>query len=1055
MKTKIIYYLCMLLIAGLFFPITMKAQNYDERELQTIITFLGKLSGNGTDPNWSIAGFRSDPSGETTENVINHLKSEGIITLDGNNLVSIITLNRDYGGDFTVENFVSLSKIIISGTFIKSIRSVGNHVLTSVAISNCSVLEHVHLPMGHKKLRELTVSNCDLLSNIDLYGTDTFDPTESQRLNPQFSSLKITDCPLLKKLNCMGTSGFRNLNIDNPGSLTEVYAAGSAIFKNTSLELFTDLQVLDCSYSELYYLSIPNVRNLQVLKCDHNQLSSIELPSGEHFRYDEQDISINHNSFTNSVLKDLFGGFQASMVQEGKVYPQRIPEPSSFSRKVPFIASGFPLDLSKESFDGDGITSKYLWFIIDADQVNDFLEINIDENSYIDFITNGEQNGKITRQENQTPVYTPDDSQKGLYLLCMIEPTTIIRPFNNTDVNTYHIYQVIKAPTVELEVKIEADGEWKKVSSGGKTTIQEGKSAHIRAKLNRDGEGGEEDFYYRYWTLFFIRDGQEQRTYGMMLPWEIYYDFTEYVPIVEKGVHKIETTQIALNSDDRDAGIFPAPNTYTIEIRGNDDPGPGPDPEEGTPPELQYKVKVNEGAYYDVPTGGITEETEGNNVYLAIVPKENTSDIDYDGWKISYYDSDNNYIVSSQTEKGNLYEFNPETPHHIVGTYPYIVEELYLYRRGVLINGKPFPKDDKYTIRIIKKDDPGPLEPFPGIELQKSVRYCNDNEEIWIPFELLYTKEQIYYQVSFSEEAIQEGFKDVNEQQYLPDNGLIRIPLPENIPKGVYKGTVHLFCENQPQMIEKYNFEIQILEATKIIRQPVRVDNLCIGDPVIFDVGAEGESLSYQWYHQDKAIEGAKLPRYEFSYSEETAGEYYVLIDGLCGAVKSHVVSATGSGLYIEMKWDDLLHARNPENKYVTYQWYKDGEKIIKDGNSIYYTHPDGLSGNYTVRAFYPDGSFIESCPYAIEIKTKGYGVNIYPTSLVRYSHLTIEITDNVDVISETRIEIIDMNGKVLYSRYATESRTDISIGYPVGIYMVRVTSPTMRPELKKILVKE
>ncbi|GEM_PF-5030380 len=1054
MKTKIIYYVSILLIAGMFSPTLLKADNYVEEEVNALVTFLEQLSGDEINQNWEIAEFEKKPSEEDPEEVIRHLVEKRLITINLNYSVKDIALTGDYGGNLILENFSNLGAMTIKDCAVENIQSVSNNTLTKVTISNCSNLEKTAFLSGHLLLKDISISGCPELQEIDLYGSDSFDPLDTNKLNPALSSMVITTCPSLKTLNFMGCTRFSDyyFNIDNTTTVTTLYTAGS---KNLSMSSrFDNLEILDCSYSQLTYLYISNPHKLHTLRCDHNNIDEIHLPEGKYFNYKTDDIRISFNALNHNDIKNIFGSLQPEMLTDNNIYPQKIKK-ASYWGGYEFVAVGNEVDVSKEKFDAAGTLANYTWYSLTDDQADIILRAQLEDKSLTQIINEGLSSGEIEKLNESSHVYTPEKELKGVFLLCAIETVVSgIRALRDIDpeANIYRLFQVIIAPKVELEIKID-DGEWKPVLSGDNTIVDEGTSVSIRAKLNRDGEGGTDRFHYSLWTLYFMEGEKEVWSYSMTLPREVIYYFNYYEPYTEKGTYEIETTRIMLQTGDFDVGVFPAPAIHTIIIKGEEDPGP--EPEDGTPPDLQYKVKVNKGAYYDVPTGGTTEEQEGNNVYLAIVPDDKTGDIDYDRWKISYYDPDDNYVVSPQMEKGALYEFNPASPHHTVGTYPYEVKSLYLYKNGFMINGEPYPKDDKYTIRITKKDDPGPSDPFPGIDLQEQVTLCTSNEEILIPFDLLHTEDPVYYRMHFSEEALRAGFKDMEAPLLLPTDGFIRIPLPYDIKKGVYRGIVHLSCENHPRMIEKYNFEIHTLQATVIIRQPLPADNLCIGDPVALEVEAEGESLTYQWYYEDEAIAGATLPQHQISYCKETSGSYYVIISGLCGVLKSDVVTITGNRLYIEMKWDDVLYIRNPENKYATFQWYKNGEKIIPYGNSTYYTDAEGLSGSYMVRAFYSDGNYIESCSYPIEIETKEYGINVFPTSVARYGNFTVEITGYRDITNETRIEIIDMYGKIVHSIQATGSRIDIPVTCPAGIYIIKVTSPMMRSELKKILVKE
>ena len=81
--------------------------------------------------------------------------------------------------------------------------------------------------------------------------------------------------------------------------------------------------------------------------------------------------------------------------------------------------------------------------------------------------------------------------------------------------------------------------------------------------------------------------------------------------------------------------------------------------------------------------------------------------------------------------------------------------------------------------------------------------------------------------------------------------------------------------------------------APKIVVNLTNQD-VVLGDPVAFTVGATGPALSYQWYFSDEPLVGATTSTYTIASAQFTdAGSYYVTITNIAGSVTSSNVLLT------------------------------------------------------------------------------------------------------------------------------------------------------------------
>jgi hypothetical protein len=80
---------------------------------------------------------------------------------------------------------------------------------------------------------------------------------------------------------------------------------------------------------------------------------------------------------------------------------------------------------------------------------------------------------------------------------------------------------------------------------------------------------------------------------------------------------------------------------------------------------------------------------------------------------------------------------------------------------------------------------------------------------------------------------------------------------------------------------------------TQITDQPDS-QTVNVGNPVTFEVVAQGTNLSYQWYHDSDPIDGATSSTYDIASAQlSDAGDYTVLVSGDCGEETSDVATLT------------------------------------------------------------------------------------------------------------------------------------------------------------------
>lgn len=578
-------------------------------------------------------------------------------------------------------------------------------------------------------------------------------------------------------------------------------------------------------------------------------------------------------------------------------------------------------------------------------------------------------------------------------------------------------------PRLQYKVKIE-EGPYTNVRTGSTTTEYEGTNVYLG--IIPDAATGDID--YDEWKITYTGPDEKQMTIEKQSA-EILYAFNPEDPHNKTGDYTYLATRLHLykGGQEVDKSPFSVNDPYTIRIM---EKNPLPD---GL--YLQYRVKINDGSYVDVPTGGTTIEREGTEVRLGIVPVDESGSIVYDEWKISY----NNPVAGGQSS-GNvardvLYEFNPANPHHTTGEYPYLTYRLHLYENGTEIPNSPYTINDPYTIIITDIPD------TPIISMKELSTACPGEKELQIPYFLFSTGKDLEYKILFIEDA--------SSYAPLPEN-YFTVNIPAGTPAGTYRGELLLRYSTDHGIIYHIPFYISIPEALVITRQPQSVSHLCPADSFSLSVEVKGNALRYQWYHNFELIRNATAPVYQNKFTEMKAGDYFVDIIDSCGIIRSDTVQVSGSNLWIERKWDDVLFIYNKEGIYTSFQWYKDGKEIKEYGTSIYYTE-EGLSGSYSVRAYRADGSYDESCPYVIMPATRSGSLMVRPNPVRRHTQLTMNFPYQGDYV----IRVINLSGQLIYTDKRKGNENSVDISFPAGIYLFTVQFEDGKQYVEKIVVTD
>ncbi len=139
--------------------------------------------------------------------------------------------------------------------------------------------------------------------------------------------------------------------------------------------------------------------------------------------------------------------------------------------------------------------------------------------------------------------------------------------------------------------------------------------------------------------------------------------------------------------------------------------------------------------------------------------------------------------------------------------------------------------------------------------------------------------------------------------------------------------------------------EIAVLQIPKILDHPASL-TACVGDTVSFTVTAIGDTLSYQWYHNNAPIAGATDSILTIAnITTADAGDYFVIVSGVCSPPDTSQIAQL-------TVYEPPLITRQPDSLTVclgeqaifsvaatgdslSYQWYKNGSPINGATDSV------------------------------------------------------------------------------------------------------------------------
>jgi len=157
---------------------------------------------------------------------------------------------------------------------------------------------------------------------------------------------------------------------------------------------------------------------------------------------------------------------------------------------------------------------------------------------------------------------------------------------------------------------------------------------------------------------------------------------------------------------------------------------------------------------------------------------------------------------------------------------------------------------------------------------------------------------------------------------------------------------------------------------------------------------------------------------------------------------------------FIIPKFDDVVLCDNSSNKFIAYQWYKNG--IIIDGaTKQFYNDLDGLIGSYSLKLTTTDGQTLYTCAKDLNIPLK-LKLSVYPSPLKVNQPCTVKMTGmtNTELVG-AELSVYTMQGNLIYHSVKVERLNSVYLPSVDGMYLGNITTSKGQVFPFKIIVEK
>jgi hypothetical protein len=253
---------------------------------------------------------------------------------------------------------------------------------------------------------------------------------------------------------------------------------------------------------------------------------------------------------------------------------------------------------------------------------------------------------------------------------------------------------------------------------------------------------------------------------------------------------------------------------------------------------------------------------------------------------------------------------------------------------------------------------------------------------------------------------------------------------------------------------------VNIFLNTKILGQS-HDTTICAGQPVTFNINAEGHNLNYNWFRNGQIVQSGSSAVLSISAATTNdSGDYKCEVSGSCGVLVSNIIKLTVYPLTkitfispnVEVPFGNSVTLEvNADGHGLSYQWQKDGN-LIDNSNTSQLLLPDLNAtdiGLYRTTVTGTCGVEISDSIY-VYVKKANYSsdpeVFLWPS--ITSEDLTVALSSD----ALYNVQIFSSMGKKIRELKNCRYQTSINISTVAkGVYIVEVYNNDFRKSIKVI----
>ncbi|MDR1370277.1 MAG: YDG domain-containing protein [Dysgonamonadaceae bacterium] len=244
---------------------------------------------------------------------------------------------------------------------------------------------------------------------------------------------------------------------------------------------------------------------------------------------------------------------------------------------------------------------------------------------------------------------------------------------------------------------------------------------------------------------------------------------------------------------------------------------------------------------------------------------------------------------------------------------------------------------------------------------------------------------------------------------------------------------------------------------------------ICAGESYTFKIVAEGDNLSYEWYHGNERINGVNGNTYTITNAESgNSGRYYVIVRSDLGSYRSSVYSKEVN-LWVTGQLPETLRFTEFPSTAVTGQTYRIKLAGYSDVTQYLWSYDrdgvtfspvtGGVGNNETLATFgslsVGQGLLTVTLEHPCGTRQATQAILVqYPTGVEQVAEQAVRVFPNptagIIKVSGTKssqiIRVVDMTGSLKGTYPARDGETTIDLsGYAQGTYLIQYNGKTIK----------